>query len=155
NTRSALTGFYAATIGSGATWNIRLYTTTPTPATDQVLVSGGGNITGLTSSSANVLTTTNGGLSQTSIGSLKGGLDDGLNKGSVSVTGSSGDSIITDLSQTKANVQLILTANAVAGTSTLTVGGKVFAFTSTTTGASPDEILVGSTIQATLNNAIS
>lgn len=155
NAHSSTTGFYAATVGSGATWNIRLYTTTPTPATDQVLVSGGGNITGVASSTANVLTTTNGGLSQTSIASLNGGLDDGLNQGSVSVSGSSGDSIITDLSQTKANVQLIMTANAVAGTSTITVGGHVFAFTNSTTNASPDEILVGSSIQDTLNNAIS
>ncbi|MEZ5690671.1 MAG: flagellin [Rickettsiales bacterium] len=154
NAHSSSTGFYAGITGTGGGYNIRLFTTTPTPASDQVYVSAGAGISTIASSTLTTLTTTNGGLTQVSTGSLAGGLDDGLSQGSVSVSGTVGDSIITDLSQTKANVQLILTANAVAGTSTLTVGGHTFAFTSNTTNASPDEILVGATIEDTLNNAI-
>lgn len=154
NAHTADTGVYAGITGTGGAYNIRLFTTTATPATDQFYLGAGPNVQ-IATNTNNVLTTTNGGLSQTSIASLQGGLNNGLSQGSVSVSGTAGDSIITDLSQTKANVQLILTANAVAGTSTLTVGGKVFAFTSSTTGAAPDEILVGATIKDTINNAIS
>jgi flagellin len=155
NAHTSDTGFYAAVTGTGGGYNIRLFTTTTTPASDQVYVNAGAGISTIASSTLTTLTTTNGGLTQVNTGSMTGGLNDGLSQGSVSVSGTSGDSIITDLSQTKANVQLILTANAVAGTSTLTVGGHTFAFTNNTTNAAPDEILVGSTIQETLNNAVS
>lgn len=156
NSKQADTGVYAAILsdadGLGA-YNLRLYTTVPTPATDQVLVNAGANIGGVASSTLTVLTTTNGGLSQVTTSTMKGGVDDGIGKGDTSVTGSVGDDILVSLGQTKANASILFTAVPTAN-DYITVGQQRFFFTSNTT-ASPNEILIGSTIQETINNAVS
>ena len=156
NAKTADTGVYAAVLsdadGLGA-YNIRLYTTAPTPATDQFLVEAGIG-SALASSTLTTLTTTNGGLSQVTTSTFKGGVDDGIGKGDTSVTGSVGDDILVDLSQTKANASLLFTGLPVANES-ITVGGQAFYFTANTTNAAPNEILIGSTVQETINNAVS
>ena len=156
NSKTANTGVVAALTGTGGGYNIRLYATTQntTGSGDQISVNAGANIQSITSSAVTKLTTTHGGLTQNVTGSLAGGVNNGLGQNSVTVTGTTGNGILTGLSQTAANVQLIMTQNAVAGTSTLAVGGHTFAFTNNTTNAAPDEILVGATIQDTLNNAV-
>ncbi len=156
NSKQADTGVYAAILsdadGLGA-YNIRLYTTVPTPASDQVLVDVGANAAGATSSTVTKLTTTNAALSQVVTSTMKGGVDDGIGKGDTAVTGSIGDSILQDLGTTKANASLLFTAVPTAN-DYITVGGQNFYFTSNTTAA-PNEILIGSTVQETINNAIS
>ncbi len=156
NSKQADTGVYAAILsdadGLGA-YNIRLYTTVPTPATDQVLVNAGANIGGVASSTLTTLTTTTGGLSQVTTSTAKGGLDNGIGKGSTAVTGSIGDSILQTLGTTKANASILFTGLPVAN-DYITVGAQRFFFTANTTGA-PNEILIGSTVQETVNNAVS
>ncbi len=157
NSKSADTGVYAALLsdadGVGA-YNIRLFTTVPTPASDQVLVAAGDGISGVAASTLTSLTTTNGGLSQVTTSTFKGGLDNGIGKGSTSVTGSVGDSILEDLGTTKANASILFTAIPTAN-DYITVGGQAFYFTTTTSNAAPNEILIGDTIQETINNAVS
>jgi flagellin len=155
NSKQADTGVYAAILsdadGLGA-YNIRLYTTVPTPASDQVLVSVGANAAGATSSTVTKLTTTNAALSQVVTSTMKGGIDDGIGKGDTNVTGSIGDSILQTLGTTKANASILFTGIPVAN-DYITVGGQRFFFTANTTGA-PNEILIGSTVQETVNNAV-
>ncbi len=157
NSKQADTGVYAAILsdadGLGA-YNIRLYTTVPTPATDQVLVNAGANIGGVASSTVTTVTTTNAALSQVTTSTLKGGVDDGIGKGDTSVTGSIGDDILVSLGQTKANASILFTAVPTAN-DYITVGGQRFIFTANTTTAAPNEILIGSTVQETINNALS
>lgn len=155
NSKTADTGVYAAVLsdadGLGA-YNIRLYTTAPTPATDQFLVEAGIG-SSLSSSTLTTLTTTNGGLSRVTTSTMQGGVDNGVGKGNTNVTGSVGDSILQSLGTTKANASLLFTAIPTANDS-ITVGGQLFYFTSNTTAA-PNEILIGSTVQETVNNAVS
>lgn len=155
NAKQDSTGIYATILsdadGAGA-FNIRLYTTVPTPTTDQVLVSAGANVA-VASSTLTTLTTTNGGLSQVTTSTTKGGVDDGIGMGDTSVTGSVGDTILQSLGTTKANASLLFTAVPTAN-DYITVGGQRFFFTSTTTNAAPNEILIGSTVQETINNAV-
>lgn len=157
NSKQADTGVYAAIVSDAdglAAYNIRLYTTVPTPATDQVLVNAGANIGGVASSTLTTVTTTNAALSQVTTSTLKGGVDDGIGKGDTSVTGSVGDDILVALGQTKANASILFTAVPTAN-DYITVGGQRFIFTANTTNAAPNEILIGSTIQETINNAVS
>jgi flagellin len=155
NAKTADTGVYAAVLSDAdglAAYNIRLYTTAPTPATDQFLVEAGIG-SSLASSTLTTLTTTNGGLSRVTTSTMQGGVDDGIGKGNTNVTGSVGDSILQSLGTTKANASLLFTAIPTANDS-ITVGGQLFYFTSNTTAA-PNEILIGSTVQETVNNAVS
>lgn len=157
NSKQADTGVYAAILsdadGLGA-YNIRLYTTLPAPASDQVLVSVGANAAGATSTTVTKATTTNAALSQVVTSTMKGGVDDGIGKGNTNITGSVGDSILESLGTTKANASLLFTANPAANDS-ITVGGQLFYFTTNTTNAAPNEILIGANVQETINNAIS
>ncbi len=157
NSRQADTGVYAAILsdadGLGA-YNLRLYATVPTPASDQILVSAGANIGGVANSTVTKATTTAAALSQVVTSTMKGGVDDGIGKGNTNITGSVGDSILQSLGTTKANASLLFTANPTANDS-ITVGGQLFYFTANTTNAAPNEILIGDTVQETINNAIS
>lgn len=97
---------------------------------------------------------------------LSGGLDSGLGYGSVSVSGTVGDNILTALSQTRARVLVSfpdIDSSALTavgnfnsdGSVFITVGGKQFAFTTTAANAkAPDEITIGSTLRETLDNAV-
>ena len=157
NSKTADTGVYAALLSDAdgvGNSNIRLYTTVPNPTSDQVLVATGPQSDGvLAASTLTKLTTTNAALSQVTVSTLKGGADDGIGKGSTSVTGSVGDSILVSLGQTKANASILFTAVPTAN-DYFTVGGQRFFFTANTTAA-PNEVLIGSTVQETINNAVS
>lgn len=97
---------------------------------------------------------------------LAGGLDSGLGYGSVSVSGTVGDTILTALSQTRARVQVSfpdIDPSALTsvgnfnsdGSVFITVGGKQFAFTTTAaTAKAADEITIGATLRETLDNAV-
>ncbi|NBX03089.1 MAG: hypothetical protein EBR02_03290 [Alphaproteobacteria bacterium] len=144
-------GIYALEVTNGANTasNLRLYFTTPTPASDAIGVSSSSgasiNSTGTTLTAA--------GLTITSTGSFKGGVDDGISKGGVAVTGAVGDSIVQTLGTTKANASILFTAIPAAN-EYFTVGGQSFYFTSNTNRGA-NEILIGSTIQESINNAVS
>jgi flagellin len=153
NSKTASTGVYALALtnaGNTAS-NVRLFFTTPNPASDPITVAVPN--AGTAVSILNTLTTTNAGLTQVSTVSNAGGLDNGIGQGSTAVTGSVGDAILEDLGTTKANASILFTAVPTAN-DYITVGGQAFYFTSNTT-ASPNEILIGSTVQETINNAIS
>jgi flagellin len=156
NSKQADTGVYAAILSDAdglAAYNIRLYTTVPTPASDQILVNAGANIGGVTNSTVTRATTTAAALSQVTTSTMKGGVDNGIGKGDTSITGSVGDSILQSLGTTKANASLLFTANPTANDS-ITVGGQLFYFTANSSNAAPNEILIGSTVQDTINNAV-
>lgn len=97
---------------------------------------------------------------------LNGGVDSGLGYGSVSVSGTVGDNILTALSQTPAKVLVSFpdidpTALTAAGNFNsdgsvyLTVGNHKFAFTTTAANAkASDEITIGATLRETLDNAV-
>ncbi len=153
NSNTATTGVYALALtnaGNTAS-NIRLFFTTPTPASDPITVSVPN--AGLAVSVLNTLTTTNGGLTQVSTASLAGGLDDGIGQGNTNVTGTVGDSILQSLGTTHANASILITANPTAN-DYITVAGQRFIFTANTTNKAQNEILIGADIQETVNNAI-
>jgi flagellin len=160
NSKTADTGIYAALSGSTGAYGIRLYSSSDAPATDVFTVDAGAGLVSLTGIGLNnksSLTTTGATLTRSTVTSLTGGADNGLSQGSVSVTGSVGDNILagygSNISQSKAEVAVILTQNAVAG-DTITVGDRSFTFTSNTSRAS-NEILIGSSVTETIDNAIS
>ncbi len=169
NANSDDTGVYAVIAGTGGAYNIRLYASdsggTPAVAgqTNDIITlsSTGGTSFGaglvLSTSAAGtadkfgVIDATTDLVKNSNFG-LFGGADTGISAGSVSVTGSVGNSILTSLSQTKANSSLIFTANATA-LDTITIGSKVFTFTENTTRG-VDEVLIGSSISETIDNLI-
>lgn len=153
NAGTSTTGVYAVEVtnaGNTAS-NLRLFFTGPSAtAADPIIVAS-------TSASAinattNVLTTN--GLTTTYTGALKGGADDGLAQGGVTTTGTVGDSILQSLGTTKANASILFTGSNATANDYITVGGQAFYFTANTTAA-PNEILIGSTLQETINNAVS
>jgi len=160
NSQTANTGIYAVvSTAAGASSNIRLYVSDPsgaaaTSGTGIALTLGTGNnavaATVGTTAIAGTVTAT-----RHAIAGLSGGADDGLGIGNTAIAASSttGDTILTALSQTKATSRVLLASNA-SNTNTLTFGSKVFYFTTTTTGRSPDQILIGDTIAETLDNAV-
>ncbi len=160
NSRSADTGVTAIVSGTTGAYNIRLFVSdsaaSPTVAgrtNDVITVSsatalGSGTVNSATVGTIDSSTV----LVRNSNFGLAGGRDNGISAGSVSITGSVGDSILTALAQTRANTSLIFTSNASAN-DTITLGGKVFTFTSNTTRG-VDEILIGSTISETIDNLI-
>lgn len=97
---------------------------------------------------------------------LANGADSGLGYGSVTVSGTVGDTILTSLSQTPAKILVSfpdIDASALTavgnfnsdGSVYITVGGKQFAFTTTAANAkAADEITIGSTLRETLDNAV-
>ena len=153
NNNSATTGVRAAVLtnGAGTTFNIRLFTTVPQQATDQVILSAGAILTGNTLQTANVLTA--GALSQVTTASLAGGKDDGIGQGNTNVTGSVGDSILQSLGTTHANSSILITTIPTAN-DTIVLAGQTFYFTANTTNKAPNEILIGADIQETVNNAV-
>ena len=157
NSKSAQTGVYAAITGTAADVdNIRLFLTDPGASGKSLIkVSTGGAVGNAAGnpSTATQATVTGATLTQVSNYGLKGGADNGVGLSSVTVNGTLGDSILTGLSQTKPSSSLILTQNPVAGNN-ITVGGQVFTFTTNATRAS-NEILIGSSLKDTLDNAIS
>nr|AEQ20364.1 flagellin [uncultured bacterium CSL1] len=87
---------------------------------------------------------------------LTGGLDDGLNIGSVTSTGTIGDAVVNTQSQTASSVTLTFTGNAV-DTETLRIdngngGYRDFTFKNSATLST--EIQIGSDAAATIRNAI-
>lgn len=98
---------------------------------------------------------------------LAGGKNDGLGYGSTSVSGTVGDSLLTNLNQSSSKVLVSFPAVASAaltdvgnfnsdGSVYLSVAGHNFAFTTTaSTTKAADEITIGSTLQETLDNAVS
>jgi len=104
-------------------------------------------------------TATDAGIVNQTVYGLTGGADNGLGQGNVSVTGQVGKNILTGLVQTPA--QVILSIPAIDPSSlvstlanqTITIGGQAFAFVATATA--PNQIAIGSTLQATLDNAVS
>lgn len=160
NAQSASTGVRAV-ITSDATntaSGLRLLVNSSNPSKDVVTVSAGAGVftTGITVNKSATLATTGAALTQVTSAGLKGGVDDGLGKGSVTVSGTAGDSIVAGsgsaISQAKASSAITLTANAVAGDN-VQIGGVTFIFTSNTTRAA-NEILLGSTIQESIDNAV-
>lgn len=110
--------------------------------------------------------TDNGAVGLTNNGSfgLVGGSDTGIGYGSVSVTGTVADTLITGLSQNKAKsfisfpdidpAALTDTGNfGSAGSVYVTVGGHNFSFV--VTASAPDEIEIGASLKETLDNAVS
>jgi len=160
NARTADTGVVAMISGTSGAYNIRLFVSdsaaspTVTGRTNDVITVssatalGSGTVNAATAGTIDSSTV----LVRNSNFALAGGLDNGISAGSVSVTGSVGDSILTSLAQTRANSSLIFTTNATAN-DTITLGGKVFTFTSNTTRA-VDEILIGASVSETIDNLI-
>ncbi|MDX1974762.1 MAG: flagellin [Rickettsiales bacterium] len=155
NSRTSTTGVYAALSGTDGGFNLRLFFASATPLADYINVDAGANVSTLASNTSTVLNTstnTQAGLSINRVATLQSGDDDGLGIGSVVATGSVGNSILTTLTQSKAQVTVSLTLNAESG-DYLEVGGKRFYYTSNTTRAA-NEILIGSTIAESIDNAI-
>lgn len=153
NSRTASTGVYALALtnaGNTAS-NIRLFFTTPNPASDPITVAVAN--AGTAVSVLNTLTTTNGGLTQVNIASNAGGADDGLGQGNTNVSGSVGDSILQTLGTTHANASILVTTIPTAN-DTIVLAGQTFYFTANTTNRAPNEILIGANIQETVNNAV-
>ena len=94
----------------------------------------------------------------TDVYTLSGGLDNGLNAGSVSASGTIGDSLVTTQAQTAASSTLTFTGNATAGVDSFTIddgdsGTVTFNFVASS--ASSTQITVGSTVEETIQNTIS
>lgn len=161
NTRTAQTGIYAIVDqdSGDSDFNIRLYVSDPSgaaAASGIALALSGTLDASATITAGTVIANATSGVTRSSNAGLNGGADDGLGIGSAVLTSSStiGDEILTAISQTKAESRILLTALPTAG-NTLTFGDKVFRFTSTAvSSAAPDEILIGSTIAETLDNAV-
>lgn len=153
NANSAATGIFATIYGTASNYGIRYYTNASSATRDVVTVGAGTGLSTVALNGTSLLDATGANLTQTTQSALRGGLDNGIRQGSVSAYGSVGDNILTALGQSKARVSLIATQNAVAG-DTITIAGRAFTFTSNGTRAA-NEILIGSTIQETLDNAVS
>lgn len=88
---------------------------------------------------------------------LSGGLDNGLNAGSVSATGTIGDALVTTQSQTKASTTIAFSSNATNG-ETISIddgNGGTVDFTFVAASASATQITIGASIEESLTNAIS
>lgn len=161
NTQTANTGIYAVIDqdSGDSDFNIRLYTSDPSgvaAASGIALAISGTLDASATVTAGTVVANGTSGVTRSANAGLIGGADDGLGIGSAVMTSSStiGDEILTAISQTKAESRILLTALPSAG-NTLTFGDKVFYFTSTAVAsAAPNEILIGSTIAETLDNAV-
>jgi flagellin len=99
------------------------------------------------------------GITNTSTFGLSGGVDNGLGYGSTTVTGAVSDDLLTALAQksAQAGINFVDTdASALTSTfsgKTVTVAGSTFTFVATKTLA--NEIAIGSSLQQTLDNAVS
>ena len=91
---------------------------------------------------------------------LQGAQNDGLYLGSTVITGTVGDSLVNTLSQTQASQTLTITANStIVNNETFTIddgtGAGTIAFRFRTAAlALPEDFLVGTTAESTLQNAI-
>ncbi len=99
------------------------------------------------------------GVTHQTIFGLAGGADNGLGQANTSVSGTVGDDVLTGLVQTPAQVTLsIPPIDSASLVSTLngykiTLAGQEFVFT--TTATAPNQITIGSSLQETLDNAVS
>lgn len=87
---------------------------------------------------------------------LSGGLDDGLNRNSTKATGTIGDTLVNTQSQTPASVTLTVTG-AIADGETLNIddgNGGLQTFTFKTSASASNEIQIGASTEATLQNAV-
>lgn len=175
-------GVHAVTTGSSAVGNITLYmedytatnsTTGAVPTLTIANTSANALLntanTGLTfnavdnvlqkaSTYANTTSTTVGVTSNNVLG-LTGGADNGLGVGSTTVSGSVSDTLLTSLAQKAAQVTIgfpdtdaSALSDAFSG-KTITVAGATFTFAAS--ASSPTEITIGSSLQETIDNAVS
>ncbi len=115
---------------------------------NQYTISKAGYTASLTSSGAST--------QSASITTLTGGLNNGLNIGSVISSGTIGDALVNTQSQTKGSVTLSLSGAAI-NNETLNIddgNGSLLTFTFKTTAATSTEIQIGADTEATLQNAI-
>lgn len=146
-------------VGGTLRYNIRLEHSNPR---DRITFSGGANYNTTLAGAINAAATT----THQSVFALTGGKDDGLNIGSVSASGTVGDTILTGLSQTLASrtltfpeiadSELLSTSNFGVSTGAyITFAGQDFIFTSTASAnKASNEITVGATLEETLDNAV-
>lgn len=99
------------------------------------------------------------GITSNDVIGLAGGSDNGLGYGSTTVTGSVSDSILTSIAQKSATSTIGFPDTDAAAlvdafsSKTITVAGATFTFV--TTATSPLEIAIGSSLQETIDNAVS
>lgn len=96
--------------------------------------------------------------SGTNVYTLDGGADDGLYAGSVSASGTIGDSLVNTQAQTAASATLTFTGNAAAGVDSFTIdngAAGTVTFNFVASASASNEITVGSSVEETIQNAIS
>lgn len=142
----------------------RLSNATYTRSGTQLIITGdaGGTLGSLytvnKASSTTDYTVSNGATTQVAnLYTLTGGDDDGLSLGSVTASGTIGDTLITTQSQTKGSVTLTLTGNA-NNAELLRIddgNGSTVSFTFATTASLSTDIQIGANKEETLQNIIS
>ena len=157
NANTATTGVYAqaGTDNLATGFHIRLYVSDPSGdavASGINLQVGAGNAAEAAATAGTVIGSGASDATRTTAYGLSGGADNGLGLGSTSVSGSVGDNILTDLGTDRAQGSIVFTQNATAN-ETLVVANTTFYFTANSTGAS-NEILIGSSLSDTLDNAL-
>lgn len=95
----------------------------------------------------------------TNVFALSGGLNDGLNTGSTTLSGTVGDSLVTPLNQTAARQTIYVTANgSIANNQTINIDngstGTIAFRARTSTLAAATDFLVGATAEQTLQNLV-
>jgi flagellin len=152
NAKTAQTGVMAAISGTGGAYNVRMYITDPSGGA--ISVTAGPSILAGTPVNADVaVTALTNPLSKTTVYGLAGGADDGLGMANTTVSGTVGDDILVDLNTTRTNLRATFTQVPSAGES-IVVGDTTFYFTATTSNASPNEALVATTLEETLDNMV-